>query len=81
MPTIVFAGGGPSQLPVKYHTVIELPQRKTGSLKFRRSPLGWKSLFRGRPAKPHQRKGSEPIDIGLTVSLVGGDWKVDDRVD
>ncbi|XP_043241894.1 rho GTPase-activating protein 32-like, partial [Amphibalanus amphitrite] len=59
-------GGGPSQLPTKYHTVIELPQRKTGSLKLGRSPLGWKSLFRGRPAKAHQRKGSEPIDIGLT---------------
>lgn len=36
-------GGGPSCLPEKYHTVIELPSRKRSALK--RSPLGWKSLF------------------------------------
>lgn len=38
-------GGGPSNLPKKYHTVIELPAgtRKRGLSK--RSPLGWRSFF------------------------------------
>ncbi|XP_039284370.1 GTPase-activating protein CdGAPr isoform X3 [Nilaparvata lugens] len=35
-------GGGPSCLPAKYHTVIELPRKRAGS---KRSPIGWKSLF------------------------------------
>ena len=59
--------------------MIELPQRKTGSLKFRRSPIGWRSLFRGRPTKAHQRKGSEPIDIGLTVRQTMGKRLVTER--
>lgn len=36
-------GGGPSSLPAKYHTVIDLPSRKRSGSK--RSPLGWKSFF------------------------------------
>lgn len=36
-------GGGPSSLPAKYHTVIDLPSRKRAGSK--RSPLGWKSFF------------------------------------
>jgi len=42
-------GGGPSKLPEKYHTVIELPggarKRDNISLKAKRSPLGWRSIF------------------------------------
>ena len=52
-------GGGPSSLPPKYHTVIELPgghggARRGNSLKHKKSPLGWKSLF----AKPKGRSAT-----------------------
>ncbi|KAF4517573.1 hypothetical protein B566_EDAN008562 [Ephemera danica] len=64
-------GGGPTQLPGKYHTVLELPGRKRGSsLKAKRSPLGWRSLFGGsggkasRPASASkQRKSATPTDM------------------
>lgn len=49
----VVSGGGPSQLPAQYHTVIELP-RKRGAAK--RSPLGWKSLFGKSGRKTSVRK-------------------------
>lgn len=57
-------GGGPSCLPEKYHTVIELPSRRCNSNK-RRSPLKWKSIFtRGGSSislgAPPLRKKSEP---------------------
>ncbi|XP_064470782.1 uncharacterized protein LOC135385411 isoform X2 [Ornithodoros turicata] len=38
-------GGGPENLPAKYHTVIDLPLGKRGSGKLKKSPLGWKSFF------------------------------------
>uniref|UniRef100_A0A8D9EG70 GTPase-activating protein CdGAPr n=2 Tax=Cacopsylla melanoneura TaxID=428564 RepID=A0A8D9EG70_9HEMI len=49
-------GGGPANLPVKYHTVIDLPsgrnsrRRKrssssSGGTCSKRSPLGWRSIF------------------------------------
>ncbi|KAG1706177.1 Rho GTPase-activating protein 32 [Nymphon striatum] len=38
-------GGGPSNLPTKYHTVIDLPAGKRGSGKLKKSPMGWKSFF------------------------------------
>jgi hypothetical protein len=69
----MLTGGGPSKLPEKYHTVIELPSRKRGSsLKAKRSPLGWRSLFGGskarassaRPAGTKQgRKSITPTDL------------------
>ena len=67
-------GGGPSSLPPKYHTVIDLPdQRKRGnSLKHKKSPLGWKSLFavKGRsPSNKAQRKASSASSTGSTVSM------------
>ncbi|XP_050422799.1 GTPase-activating protein CdGAPr isoform X2 [Adelges cooleyi] len=37
-------GGGPSCLPEKYHTVIDLPSKRCTTSK-RRSPLRWKSFF------------------------------------
>lgn len=45
-------GGGPASLPPKYHTVIELDRhdprgKRFNSLKHKKSPLGWKSLFAG----------------------------------
>lgn len=39
-------GGGPKSLPQKYHTVIDLPGRR--SIKQRKSPLGWKAIFKGK---------------------------------
>lgn len=56
-------GGGPSCLPEKYHTVIELPARcNTSKI---RSPLRWKSFFTRRESSislgaPPLRKNSEP---------------------
>ena len=64
-------GGGPSSLPPKYHTVIDLPSdRKRGnSLKHKKSPIGWKSLFvKGRSPNKAQRKGSS-ASTGSTISM------------
>ncbi|XP_018571914.1 GTPase-activating protein CdGAPr isoform X2 [Anoplophora glabripennis] len=61
-------GGGPKNLPKKYHTIIELPPgaRKRGHTK--RSPLGWRMFFsksrnnsQGNLTK--NRKASTPITI------------------
>ncbi|XP_067138233.1 uncharacterized protein [Centruroides vittatus] len=38
-------GGGPQNLPEKYHTVIDLPINKQGTNKLKKSPSGWKSFF------------------------------------
>lgn len=73
-------GGGPASLPPKYHTVIDLPggdHRKRGnSLKHKKSPIGWKSLFvKGRTpsasstsSNKAQRKGSS-ASTGSTASM------------
>lgn len=63
-------GGGPKNLPKKYHTVIDLPpgSRKRGHTK--RSPMGWRSFF-GKSRSSTQtnlkiaRKSSTP---GLSTS-------------
>lgn len=39
-------GGGPKSLPQKYHTVIDLPGRR--SMKQRKSPIGWKAIFKSK---------------------------------
>ncbi|XP_069691130.1 GTPase-activating protein CdGAPr isoform X3 [Periplaneta americana] len=64
-------GGGPANLPAKYHTVIELPGsgRKRSGTSSKRSPLGWKSFFSksGRKSSgPQPRKASTPSDLGLS---------------
>ena len=70
------AGGGPANLPAKYHTVIELPgsSRKRSGTSSKRSPLGWKSFFSksGRKnSEPQQHKASTPSDSGTDqVSVV-----------
>ncbi|GAB6027398.1 hypothetical protein CHUAL_001672 [Chamberlinius hualienensis] len=71
-------GGGPSMLPNKYHTVIDLPDRKRGSSKHKKSPSGWKSFFskgksqqsvRERDKSKSRRKGSTtPSDPGISMS-------------
>ncbi|CAH0549537.1 unnamed protein product [Brassicogethes aeneus] len=60
-------GGGPQNLPLKYHTVIELPSgaRKRGHPK--RSPMGWRLFFSRNRNNASQnnmqknRKASTPI--------------------
>ncbi|XP_076253784.1 GTPase-activating protein CdGAPr isoform X3 [Rhynchophorus ferrugineus] len=62
-------GGGPSNLPKKYHTIIDLPPgtRKRGHTK--RSPLGWRMFFtkssrnNGQGSVSKTRKASTPITI------------------
>ena len=79
------AGGGPANLPAKYHTVIELPgsSRKRSGTSSKRSPLGWKSFFSksGRKnSEPQQHKASTPSDSGTNqVSVVASfTWKSTD---
>ena len=66
-------GGGPENLPAKYHTVIDFPSRKGGaggSMKARKSPIGWKAIFTGgkssKPPKPIP-KISSPAAIDLST--------------
>ena len=64
-------GGGPENLPAKYHTVIELPGKKGGSFKARRS-TAWKSIFSGKDRKKSggsDRKISTPSELSLLSSL------------
>uniref|UniRef100_T1IL19 Rho-GAP domain-containing protein n=1 Tax=Strigamia maritima TaxID=126957 RepID=T1IL19_STRMM len=52
-------GGGAATLPTKYHTVIELPHRKRGSAKLKKSPIGWKSFF-----SKEKKIGKEKMEAG-----------------
>lgn len=64
-------GGGPENLPAKYHTVIDLPGKKGGSFKARRS-TAWKSIFSGKDRKKSggsDRKISTPSELSLLGSL------------
>jgi len=62
-------GGGPSSLPPKYHTVIDLPGRRGAGGKSKRSPMGWKHFFsRNRSFSKPQRKTFTPGDITVIVS-------------
>lgn len=61
-------GGGPKNLPKKYHTVIELPSgaRKRGHTK--RSPSGWRMFFSKSRSQTQcnvskNRKASTPVTI------------------
>ncbi|XP_022180815.1 GTPase-activating protein CdGAPr isoform X2 [Myzus persicae] len=54
-PNYIEVGGGPSCLPEKYHTVIDLPSRRCNTNK-RRSPSRWKSLF---------TRGGSSISLGV----------------
>lgn len=70
-------GGGPENLPAKYHTVIELPGKKGGSFKARRS-TAWKSIFSGKDRKKtggSDRKISTPCELSLLGSLASSQVK------
>ena len=50
--------------------MIDLPSRKGGSLKQKKSPLGWKNLFsKGKNLHKQQRKASTPNEVNLDVSV------------
>ncbi|XP_053409299.1 serine/arginine repetitive matrix protein 2-like isoform X3 [Mercenaria mercenaria] len=56
-------GGGPNNLPAKYHTVLDLPgYKKKGSkeLKGKKSPGGLKSLFTKSRSGSIRQKGRKP---------------------
>lgn len=61
-------GGGPASLPPKYHTVIDLPSRRS-ALKNKRSPIGWRQFFsRNRSfSKATSRKITNPIEITVVT--------------
>ena len=70
-------GGGPASLPPKYHTVIELPNgdarsKRGHSLKHKKSPLGWKSLFAkpGKGRSPSTNKAQRKNSSASTSSTV-----------
>jgi len=75
-------GGGPENLPAKYHTVIELPGKKGGSFKHKKS-TAWKSIFSGKEKKKStssDRKISTPSELNLLSISQGnpptsGDFK------
>ena len=55
-------GGGPKSLPQKYHTVIDLPGRR--SMKQRKSPIGWKAIFKSKGgSSKNGRNGKPTIDL------------------
>ena len=51
-------GGGPKSLPQKYHTVIDLPSRRS----MKKSPMGWKAIFK---SKSNQKNGPKNRRIDL----------------
>ncbi|KAF5301071.1 hypothetical protein FQA39_LY10890 [Lamprigera yunnana] len=70
-------GGGPNNLPKKYHTIIELPSgnRKRGLPK--RSPSGWRSFFsksrnnsRSQGSLTKNRKASTPGTVTAEKSVI-----------
>ncbi|XP_014489385.1 PREDICTED: GTPase-activating protein CdGAPr isoform X2 [Dinoponera quadriceps] len=70
-PDYIEVGAGPAGLPLRYHTVIELPRKRNGS---KRSPsLNWRALF-GRGAlgamgKTRQIGGTPPQAETVPSSL------------
>ncbi|XP_012233208.1 GTPase-activating protein CdGAPr [Linepithema humile] len=66
-PDYIEVGAGPAGLPLRYHTVIELPRKRNGS---KRSPsLNWRALFgRGAVGKARQI-GTPPQAETVSSSL------------
>ena len=62
-------GGGPSSLPPKYHTVIELPGRRS-TIKNKRSPMGWKHFFSRNRSFSKPRKAPTPCEISAVVIML-----------
>ncbi|KAG8177293.1 hypothetical protein JTE90_023610 [Oedothorax gibbosus] len=64
-------GGGEENLPIKYHTVIELPTRRRSVGKSKKSPSGWKSFFsRGwhtTSGRRKNRRDPERLKIGSPI--------------
>ncbi|KAK4878829.1 hypothetical protein RN001_011335 [Aquatica leii] len=63
-------GGGPNNLPKKYHTIIELPSGHRKRTLPKRSPSGWRSFFsksrnnsRSQGSLTKSRKSSTPGNI------------------
>ena len=52
-------GGGPKSLPQKYHTVIDLPSRRS----MKKSPMGWKSIFKPKSNQKNGQKNRHTIDL------------------
>ena len=61
-------GGGPKSLPQKYHTVIDLPGRR--SMKQRKSPIGWKAIFKSKTNNGKNGNGNaaRKADIDLITN-------------
>ncbi|EFN66379.1 Rho/Cdc42/Rac GTPase-activating protein RICS [Camponotus floridanus] len=64
-PDYIEVGAGPAGLPLRYHTVIELPRKRNGS---KRSPsLNWRALF-GRGAVGKTRQIGTPPQVETVPS-------------
>ncbi|CAB3375007.1 Hypothetical predicted protein [Cloeon dipterum] len=72
-------GGGPSKLPEKYHTVIELPggtRKRDVSLKAKRSPLGWRSIFGSKVRSTGSVRASKISSSRISAPLLEREMKV-----
>jgi len=59
-PDYIEVGAGPAGLPLRYHTVIELPRKRNGS---KRSPsLNWRAIF-GRSVMGKARQIGTPSQV------------------
>ncbi|KAG5344404.1 CDGAP protein, partial [Acromyrmex charruanus] len=64
-PDYIEVGAGPTGLPLRYHTVIELPRKRNGS---KRSPsLNWRALF-GKGAVEKTRQIGTPSQVETVPS-------------
>ena len=52
-------GGGPKSLPQKYHTVIDLPSRRS----MKKSPMGWKAIFKSKTNHKNGQKNRHTLDL------------------
>jgi len=65
--TYIEVGGGPNNLPSKYHTIIDHPGKKGGSFKNQKQPAFFPRIFSGKEKKKPItiRKSSTPTDLHL----------------
>ncbi|KAK6645408.1 hypothetical protein RUM43_001685 [Polyplax serrata] len=72
-PEYIEVGGGPANLPAKYHTVIELPGYSRKRIGSKRSPIGWKMLFgkSGRSSQSRKEMENKPSSSSEVTILTG----------
>jgi hypothetical protein len=67
-PRYIEVGGGPNSLPQKFHTVIDLPGRRSMKAT-RKSPIGWKAIFKSKN-KNNGSRTKPSIDLQVMTSTL-----------